>query len=572
MSQIFASLRRPKATGLTILSLLVLYGFGLFDHDLWTPDEPRVAAVGKSVADGEWIIPLLNDRPFVEQPPLFAWCVGSIYRIFGVERAERARILSALFGVGTLVVTGLLSAHLCRGPRSARVGLLSAASLALSVEFFTTAHRLVVDGALTFLTTSAALAAWACAEASTRWRRWMAAFLCGLTISLAFLTKGLIGIAAPTLFVVAVFLHRRDAIRLVTLPLIVMTTALFAVVVGSWFYLAWTELGGDAFRLIFIDNTLERIWSTQKGRSHVRPFHYYIVHFPVHFLPATLLLPGALMFAGRRSPGASGKSSAEPQHSGKNDKGDLQGGARIALTWFIAGFVLLSLASTKRAIYLLPFFPGAAIACGAWLDQVVSGEERSRYGKMIAPLLAICLAAAAIAVPPVARLLPEFPLSLAVITTAVGIVFAALVVHFRAQPTRFLCAFLVGFTLVVVGAERTLLGYDRIKSLRDVTRTIAATIPPPAAIYLFDPDETTEGLFPLYADRNAVSLFTATELKDAAQRDSAAGGGIYVVAIDKAYRRRQRRRDVVRDLGGELLFEDVRQESRAIRLFRMPTP
>ncbi len=68
-------MRHPLALT-AILLLLTLYAAGIVDHDLWTPDEPRVAAVGKAAARGAWVAPTLNGTPFLEQPPLHAWCVG----------------------------------------------------------------------------------------------------------------------------------------------------------------------------------------------------------------------------------------------------------------------------------------------------------------------------------------------------------------------------------------------------------------------------------------------------------------------------------------------------------------
>ena len=55
-----------------IAAALLLSFAGLFFHDLWTPDEPREAALVLEMSrGGDWIIPHLAGEPFVEKPPLY---------------------------------------------------------------------------------------------------------------------------------------------------------------------------------------------------------------------------------------------------------------------------------------------------------------------------------------------------------------------------------------------------------------------------------------------------------------------------------------------------------------------
>jgi len=56
---------------IVILCLLISL-VGIADHDLWTPDEPREAAIMLSMSrTGNLIIPDLAGVPFVEKPPLY---------------------------------------------------------------------------------------------------------------------------------------------------------------------------------------------------------------------------------------------------------------------------------------------------------------------------------------------------------------------------------------------------------------------------------------------------------------------------------------------------------------------
>ena len=70
----------PAATSIpfwiVILCLLISL-VGIADHDLWTPDEPREAAIMLSMSrTGNLIIPDLAGVPFVEKPPLY-YIVGA---------------------------------------------------------------------------------------------------------------------------------------------------------------------------------------------------------------------------------------------------------------------------------------------------------------------------------------------------------------------------------------------------------------------------------------------------------------------------------------------------------------
>ena len=42
---------------------------GVFDHTVWTPDEPRVAEIGRAMAvSADLVVPTLGGEPFLEKP------------------------------------------------------------------------------------------------------------------------------------------------------------------------------------------------------------------------------------------------------------------------------------------------------------------------------------------------------------------------------------------------------------------------------------------------------------------------------------------------------------------------
>jgi 4-amino-4-deoxy-L-arabinose transferase-like glycosyltransferase len=60
-----------------VISIFLVYIFNIGAYDLWSPDEPRYAEVGREAAvDGHWIIPHLNNRIYYEKPPTYFNLIG----------------------------------------------------------------------------------------------------------------------------------------------------------------------------------------------------------------------------------------------------------------------------------------------------------------------------------------------------------------------------------------------------------------------------------------------------------------------------------------------------------------
>ena len=541
------------AVAVTLCSIAALYICGIVDHDLWTPDEPRVAAVGKSVTQGHWVVPQLGDSIFLEQPPLHAWAVGAWYGVFPHADYRSARWLAALFGVGGLFLTAALARRLARKERRRDVGLTAALLLGVSLEYWTTSHRLVVDGLLTLCTTASVYAYWVGLDGVPARKTWGCAVLGGVFASLAFLTKGPIGVAIPGLFLVAWAIVHRAPRRL--LPALIAGPLAFLLVAGPWLGLAYRERGAEILYLLFVDNLLGRVAADIGSRGHVRPFYYYALYFPVHLLPLTIPFAAAVLArlgARHRTPGERSDSRID-----------------TLLIWIVLVFVMLSIASTKRALYTVPIFPAAAIVTALWLDGLLA-ETSTRLPRWLAAIAGILILGIA-AAPLIIRLgfLPTVTLGAAFLTLSVGVVASLVCVALsRRHRHHAIPSWSAAFSTTLVAALFALLPpLDEIKSLGPVTKDIATLVPASETIYLLEPDEVTEGLFPLYADRAAQALRSADDLSEAVARH----GQLYVVAVDKTYRKRHRRYEMLKTYQGVILLEDLRPRSRALRLLQVRT-
>jgi 4-amino-4-deoxy-L-arabinose transferase-like glycosyltransferase len=136
---------------LLLVVVIPLFSLGISNHGLWTADEPRVAEIGREMVEtGNWAVPMLNQKPFLEEPPLYYISLALTFKTFGVSD-KVARIPSAFFAFAAVLVVFYM-ANLLFGPR---VALFSGLILATTGEYFRVAHWVIVDGALTFFVISA---------------------------------------------------------------------------------------------------------------------------------------------------------------------------------------------------------------------------------------------------------------------------------------------------------------------------------------------------------------------------------------------------------------------------------
>ncbi|MFO7972154.1 MAG: hypothetical protein R6U40_10435 [Desulfobacterales bacterium] len=95
----------------TVLILLVtaVCFTGLFNHDLWTPDEPRVTAISLEMArSGNIVIPHLAGQPFIEKPPLiFIWLVSVCKQILIQKHISKENIFLLVWAGGTILLLSL---------------------------------------------------------------------------------------------------------------------------------------------------------------------------------------------------------------------------------------------------------------------------------------------------------------------------------------------------------------------------------------------------------------------------------------------------------------------------------
>jgi 4-amino-4-deoxy-L-arabinose transferase-like glycosyltransferase len=338
-----------------ILLLLVASGIGaMLSHSLWSPDEPTGAVIGRNMLrNGDFVVPEVGGSAFLEKPPLFWWVQAVAYRALGAHDWT-ARLPSTLFALLTLAVTCAIGRRVS-GPAT---GLLAMLVLATMVGFAEESSRATVDSTLTCFVALCHLGFVQLVQATRSRQRWGAALVVAVATPLAFLAKGFAGIAlgcAPPVLFLLVTERRRVWSRL--RPLVALAVPIFLLVVAPWLVVLARHAGARAVRELLVNNTLGRMIGPgdAAGYGHRHGPLFYFLEAPLFLMPWTLALPAAL----RR------KRPALPP-------GDPVRNLLVAIAPI--GIAGLSLATTKRASYLLPLLPSVAVVVADWLASLPGRE------------------------------------------------------------------------------------------------------------------------------------------------------------------------------------------------------
>ena len=321
----------------------LLFFPGLGARDFWAPVEPRYAEIARvMLSKGEWIVPTINGELYTDKPILYFWFVLLGSKLVGSVNEWTVRLPSALSALGLVLTTYSLGRDLF----SSKVGFFAAIILATTARVIWEGRWAHTDMLFTFFFTLSLYFFSRAIFKKGNQREFLIAY--GL-IGFATLTKGLIGVVLPALIILVFVAVRRQwrSISEWRLPLGVLV---FLLVIVPWF--AWVGLATEGK---WLDDfvVIHHIQRYTSGLGHRKPFFYYFLNFPADFMPWTVfLLPAIFAYWSRM------RLLREPVHL-------------FLFLWFSVIFVFFSLSDTKRALYLLPIFPPAALFVACYFDNLV---------------------------------------------------------------------------------------------------------------------------------------------------------------------------------------------------------
>ncbi|WP_192552849.1 ArnT family glycosyltransferase [Pseudomonas sp. IzPS59] len=323
-------------TSLFLLAALLFF-FALGNHQLQGSTEARVAGIAMEMhLDDDWVTPRLFGEPFLEKPPLSLWLDAGAMRVFGVS-PWAVRLASAVAGLlSVMILYGMLR----RFGRPKAIAWTAGILLATMASYWSNVRGVGEDALLALGVTTALLAFFQAQRASTLGNSLL--FVVGIAI--ATLSKGVLGLAMPGVVIFAYLLTDNlmdKRFKLTEWLRPGLLTALGLIPLLIWLAVLYQHSGAQAVKEVLLTNSVGRFSGSFVEAGHYEPFYYYIAKLPEAFLPWNILVYLGLW------------------HFRKQLKAN-----RYLLffsLWIVAQFIMLTLASSKRTVYLMSMTPAAAV-------------------------------------------------------------------------------------------------------------------------------------------------------------------------------------------------------------------
>ncbi|HYF49683.1 MAG TPA: glycosyltransferase family 39 protein [Planctomycetota bacterium] len=357
-----------KALALLVGVYLVVTCWNLQIQAIANPDEARYASPAREMIRGaDWMVPYYNTKPRLVKPIFFYWLIavtGSVGQAAGIAIDTAMRLGPVIAGLFAVVGTFLLG----RAMYSTRAGLIAGLMLSSTYFFHDIARQLVVDMTLTAFSVWANYFAFLALQ-RVEAKRSPALPLAAYYLAMAFvsLTKGpllaIVFCMAPPL----VFLIWERKLWLLSQAGLLWGLPLFLIVGLSWF-IAVHHSGHDMWAFFMRENVGRALG--RKDHQRYTPFVFYLLRLGEHFLPWVLLLPFAAWWSWqRKTAGVAFHSTAETASR-----------SRLLACWILVPFIILGIAVSKRALYILPIYPYLAL----WIAHAWDEGFLSREGQPVA--------------------------------------------------------------------------------------------------------------------------------------------------------------------------------------------
>ncbi|MCK3849680.1 glycosyltransferase family 39 protein [Pseudomonas sp. W2Jun17] len=330
---------RPAPLLLLLAGLLFFFALG--NHELQGSTEARVSGIAMAMhLDNDWVVPRLFREPFLEKPPLSLWLDAGAIRLFGPSTGA-VRLASAFAGLFSVM---LLCGMLRRFGRPQTLAFSAALILATMASYWGNVRGVGEDSLLSLGVTMALLGFYQAVrperDGSSVWA-W-ALFTAGMVI--ATLSKGVLGLALPGIVIFVYLLSTSlmdKRLRIGDWLKPALFTLLALVPLLIWLGFLFQRGGMQAVGEVLWTNSVGRFSGSFVEAGHYEPFYYYLAKLPEAFLPWNILVYLGLWHFR--------KSLVRNRY-------------RLFFSvWLVAQFTLLTLASSKRTVYLMALTPAAAV-------------------------------------------------------------------------------------------------------------------------------------------------------------------------------------------------------------------
>ena len=332
----------PRGTLLLLALAAGLLLFRLGAVPLLGPDEPRYVRVAVEMhRAGELVTPTLQERPWLEKPPLYYWLAGVAFSFLG-ETETAARLPAVLAALVLVGATALVGARLYGAAAGLHAGFILATSLGVFAYGRAATMDMLVASAITVGLGLFALGLLRIAGV-------LAIPAAYAMFGVATLAKGPIGFLLPGLVVFGYVVATRDwaAFRRAISPAGIV---LFLVVAGPWYALIYADQGRAFVDTFLLNHNVERFTSTI--HNHPGSVLYYLPVLLIGLFPwSGLGLPALATLRLRAS------------------RADL-----FVLLWLVLPLAFFSAAGSKLPGYVIPCLPPLALLMGRAATRIVTGD------------------------------------------------------------------------------------------------------------------------------------------------------------------------------------------------------
>jgi 4-amino-4-deoxy-L-arabinose transferase-like glycosyltransferase len=343
-----------------VLSAILLFA-PLRTGDLTGYDDAQYAHMAKNILHtGDWLVLQSNGYPALENPPLLEWMEAAMFSVFGLSDTV-ARLPSALCGFAVILLVYWLARRLTGDSFTA---LLAMFVMATTIYFLKYSARGMTDVPFTFFVLCA-ICAWSLAADDPRW--YLAAGAC---TAFAQLTRSMMGLALPAVFVADLVVNRRrpplrwavPALAIAYLPLAAWYGYLTHLY-GAWFFSVHsTWLSNEVY------GGLSPAWRRYTGAFE---YAWMLAKSYWPWLPA--MIAGIVAVV-----------------RGRNRR------LWLLIAWAGFVFALCAVARSRVLRYMLPAYPAFSILSALGLATFVPARWLHKGVRVATPVLAVAVLAVSI--------------------------------------------------------------------------------------------------------------------------------------------------------------------------------
>jgi 4-amino-4-deoxy-L-arabinose transferase-like glycosyltransferase len=322
--------------------------------DLAGYDDASFAYMAKDLLRGtNWI------KMRVEHPPLVPLVQAALFYVLGFSDFL-AKAPSAFAGVGTVLLVYWLGRRLF----GEWYGVLSMLILLSTAYFLKYAARAMTDVPFTFFFLSAICAWWA-AEDNPYWY-----FVSAALVGLAEMTRGLMWLALPCIFVGHLAFSRRRLQLRFAIPALLLAS----LPITAW-YIYQTGAHGSVFWVAHFNWINREVYTplTPAWRSYTGLFEYAFMLGKSYWPWLPFMAIGVVQAIRHR-----------------DDR------TMLLVVWVAVVFIFCAVARTRILRYMLPAYPAFSVLATVGVFNILSQAQGAKVMRVISPVLVLIVAAIAI--------------------------------------------------------------------------------------------------------------------------------------------------------------------------------